>query len=74
VNEFELRELADDANELLMNKAFVAALAQLEKDAVEKLLTSHADTEACIAEIRIARILPQQLKIYMDKYRRRAVG
>jgi hypothetical protein len=74
MNDFERRELADDASELLANKAFMAALAQLEKDAVERLLTPNADRDACIAEIKIARTLPQQFKIYMDKYRRRAVG
>jgi hypothetical protein len=70
MNDFAKRELADAASELLANKAFADALAQLEKDAVERLLTVGADRDACIAEIRIARTLPQQLKIYMDKWRR----
>jgi hypothetical protein len=73
MNDFEKRQLADSAGELLSNKAFEHALAQLEKDAVEGLLTG-ADAATCIAQIKMARDLPHQLKIYIDKYRRRAVG
>jgi hypothetical protein len=73
MNDFERRELAESAGELLANKAFEHALAQLEKDAVEGLLAG-ADAATCIAQIKIARDLPHQLKIYLDRYRRRAVG
>jgi hypothetical protein len=77
MNDLEKRELAESAGELLSNKAFEHACAQLEKDWVNELVTTAHTVERkleLIAQIKALKVIPHELKLYVDKYRRRVVG
>jgi hypothetical protein len=77
MNDFERRQLADSAHDLLDEKAFVEALADLERHWVDELVTDAATTERkleLVAQIKAIRTIVPQLKIYVSRGGKRAHG
>ena len=66
--DYERRQLADEAKELLDNKAFTEAILRLRKRYFELLMAPNSTEEklALIERIRALEDVPQQLQIFVN--------